>query len=367
MLAARTANPRVTIEETGEISASDARDRAIDRDLERAEILSIPVTLLVLLIAFGAVVAALVPVLLALTAVVATFGLLGPVSHVFPLDDSTQTVIVLIGMAVGVDYALFYVIRSREERRRGLPPHQALERTVRTSGRTVVVSGATVAVAMAGMYVVGSKIFNGLASATILVVACAVAGSVTVLPAVLELLGTKIDRGRIPFLPHVRTESADSRFWPAVVNRVLRRPLLSCVLSASLLVALALPAFWLHVAKPSDESLAAQNEPALATLGRVRAVFPSTAETAIVVATGPSDARPAARATAAAARAPGGDARDRAVAAHRQRKRRRGPPRPSSSRSSETGTTPRVAVRSQSCATSSCRQRSGVFPASRPR
>ena len=242
VLAAGAANPRVTIEETGDISASDARDRAIDSDLERAELLSVPVTLLVLLFAFGAIVAALVPVLLALTAVVATFGLLGPVSQVFPLDDSTKTVIVLIGMAVGVDYALFYVIRSREERRRGLPSHQALERTARTSGRTVVVSGTTVAVAMAGMYVVGSKIFNGLASATILVVACAVAGSVTVLPAVLELLGTKIDRGRIPFLPHVRTESADSRFWPAVVNRVLRRPLLSCVLSASLLVALAMPA-----------------------------------------------------------------------------------------------------------------------------
>ena len=295
VLAAGSAHQKVTIEETGDISASDARDRAIDRDLERAEILSVPVTLLVLLIAFGAIVAALVPVLLALTAVVATFGLLGPVSHVFPLDDSTQTVIVLIGMAVGVDYALFYVIRSREERRRGLPAHQALERTVRTSGRTVVVSGATVAVAMAGMYVIGSKIFNGLASATILVVACAVAGSVTVLPAVLELLGTKIDRGRIPFLPHVRTESADSRFWPAVVNRVLRRPLLSCLLSASLLVALAIPGFWLHTAKPSDESLAAHNEPALATLGRVRAVFPATAETAIVVGTARANRQPAAQ------------------------------------------------------------------------
>ena len=230
VLAAGAAHPRVTIEETGDISAGDARDRAVNRDLHRAELLSVPVTLLVLLFAFGAVVAALVPVLLALTAVAATFGLLGPVSQVFPLDDATTTVIVLIGMAVGVDYALFYVIRSREERHKGLPSHEALERTARTSGRTVIVSGTTVAVAMAGMYVIGSKIFNGLASATILVVACAVAGSVTVLPAVLELLGTKIDRGRIPYLPHLSTDSADSRFWPAWVDRVLRRPVLSCVL-----------------------------------------------------------------------------------------------------------------------------------------
>jgi RND superfamily putative drug exporter len=222
VLAAGKAHPQVTIEETGDISASDARDRVVSGDLRRAELLSVPVTLLVLLFAFGAVVAALVPVLLALTAVAAAFGLLGPISHVFPLDDATKTVVLLIGMAVGVDYALFYVIRSRQERRRGLPPHEALEVTARTSGRTVIVSGTTVAIAMAGMYIIGSKIFNGIASGTIAVIVCAVAGSVTVLPAVLELLGPKIDRGRIPFLPHLHTDSSQSRFCPAVIVRVLR-------------------------------------------------------------------------------------------------------------------------------------------------
>ena len=151
----------MTIEETGDITASDARDRAVDRDLHRAELLSIPVTLFVLLFAFGAVVAALVPVLLALTAVAAAFGLLGPISQAFPLDDSVKTVVLLIGMAVGVDYALFYVIRSREERQRGLPSHEALERTARTSGRTVLVSGTTVMIAMAGMFVIGSESSTG--------------------------------------------------------------------------------------------------------------------------------------------------------------------------------------------------------------
>src|SRR5205085_424851 len=232
VLAAGAAHPQVTVGETGDISASDARDRVVNRDLRRAELLSVPVTLFVLLFAFGAVVPALVPVLLALTAVGAAFGLLGPISQVFPLDDATKTVVLLIGMAVGVDYALFYVIRSRQERRHGLSSHEALERTARTSGRTVIVSGTTVAIAMAGMYIIGSKIFNGIASGTIAVIACAVAGSVTVLPAVLELLGTRIDRGRIPFLPHLRTETAGSRFWPAVVDRVLRRPVLSCLVSA---------------------------------------------------------------------------------------------------------------------------------------
>jgi uncharacterized membrane protein YdfJ with MMPL/SSD domain len=287
VLAAGPAHPAVTIEESGDITSSDARDRVVTNDLHRAELLSIPVTLLVLLFAFGAIVAALVPVLLALTAVAATFGLLNLISQGFPLDDSVKTVVLLIGMAVGVDYALFYVIRSREERHRGLPSHEALERTARTSGRTVLVSGTTVAIAMAGMFVLGLDIFNGIASGTITVIACAVAGSVTVLPAVLELLGSRIDRGRIPFLPHLETDSRSSRFWPAVVSRVLRRPLLSCVLATALLVALALPALRLHVAKPSDEALASRSEPALATIAKVRSEFPSAAEPAIVVAVGP--------------------------------------------------------------------------------
>jgi uncharacterized membrane protein YdfJ with MMPL/SSD domain len=287
VLAAGADNREVTVEETGDITANDARDRVVNRDLQRAELLSIPVTLIVLLFAFGAIVAALVPVLLALTAVGATLGLIGPLSQAFPMDDSVKTVVLLIGMAVGVDYALFYVIRSREERNRGLPSHEALERTARTSGRTVLVSGTTVAIAMAGMYIIGSEIFNGLATGTIAVIFCAVAGSVTVLPAVLELLGSRIDKGRIPFLPHLKTETSESRFWPAVVDRVLRRPLLSGLAAAVVLVALAIPALGLHVTKPSDESLSSQGEPALRTLGKVRAEFPSTAEPAIVVVAGP--------------------------------------------------------------------------------
>jgi uncharacterized membrane protein YdfJ with MMPL/SSD domain len=287
VLAAGPAHPEVTIEESGDITSSDARDRVVTNDLHRAELLSIPVTLFVLLFAFGAVVAASVPVLLALTAVAATFGLLNLISQAFPLDDSVKTVVLLIGMAVGVDYALFYVIRSREERHRGLSSHEALELTARTSGRTVLLSGTTVAIAMAGMFVLGLDIFNGIASGTITVIACAVVGSVTVLPAVLELLGARIDKGRIPFLPHLETDSRSSRFWPAVVDRVLRRPLLSCVLAGGLLVALALPALRLHVDKPSDEALASRSEPALATIAKVRAEFPSAAEPAIVVAVGP--------------------------------------------------------------------------------
>jgi uncharacterized membrane protein YdfJ with MMPL/SSD domain len=257
-------------------------------DLRRAERLSVPVTLVVLLIAFGALVAAAIPVLLAVTAVVAAFGLLGPISHAFPLDSSVKTVVLLIGMAVGVDYALFYVIRSREERARGLASHDALEKTARTSGHTVLVAGTTVALAMAALFIIGSNVFNGIASGTIAVIACAVAGSVTVLPAVLELLGPRIDRGRVPFLPHLAVGS-ESRFWPAVVDRVLRRPLLWLTLAVALLAALAIPALQLHVAFPASNNFV----PRVSTQSQreIDAEFPNTSAPAIVVFSWPAGER----------------------------------------------------------------------------
>ena len=261
-------------------------------DLHRAEELSIPVTLLVLLISFGALVAAFVPVLLAATAVIAAFGLLGPISQLFPLDDSVKTVVLLIGMAVGVDYALFYVVRSREERLRGAATREALERTSRTSGRSVLIAGTTVAIAMAGQFVVGSDIFNGIAAGTIVVVACAVAGSVTVLPAVLQLLGPRIDRGRIGFLPQLAT-AGESRFWSGVVDRVLRRPVLAACLSGGLLIALAVPAFGMQMAKPSSAALSSAGQSELAA--RITSEFPSTSSPAIVVTTWPDTERAAVR------------------------------------------------------------------------
>jgi len=264
-------------------------------DLHRAEQLSIPVALVVLLISFGALVAALVPVMLAATAVIAAFGLLGPISQVFPLDNSVKTVVLLIGMAVGVDYALFYVVRSREERLRGASTREALERTSRTSGRSVLIAGTTVAIAMAGQFVVGSDIFNGIAAGTIVVVACAVAGSVTVLPALLKILGPRIDCGRIPFLPQLAT-AGESRFWAGVVDRVLRRPVLAACLSGGLLVALAVPALGLHVAKPSSDALASASQSELAA--QITHEFPSMSSPAVVVAIWPSGERSAIRGAA---------------------------------------------------------------------
>jgi uncharacterized membrane protein YdfJ with MMPL/SSD domain len=285
--AAANAHPQLTIEETGDVSADQARNRTVDRDLHRAELLSIPVTLLVLLLAFGSLVAALVPVMLALSAVAAGLGLLGPLSQLFPVEDSAKTVVLLIGMAVGVDYALFFVVRSRAERKRGATIDAALQTTLQTSGRTVVISGATVAIAMAGMYIVGVRTLSGIATATIAVIVCAVLGAVTVLPATLRLLGPRIDRGRIPLLPSAHTDSG-SRFWSALVERVTRRPLVAAALATAVLLALAYPALSLRISKPSDLALTAQSEPALRALADLRRAFPSAGETAVAAAEAPA-------------------------------------------------------------------------------
>ena len=278
--AAARAHPGLTVAETGDNSASDAQNRIVNDNLHRVGLLAIPVTLLVLLLAFGSVVAAVVPLLLGLTAVAAGLGLLGPISHAFPVQDSAQTVILLIGLAVGVDYALFYVTRSRQERQAGAALHQALETTSRTSGRTVVISGSIVAVAMAGMFLPGLKVLNGIAAGTIAVIFCAVLGSVTVLPAILALLGPKIDAGRVR-LPGRRGRGGPRR--PSLADRVLRRPLAAAGLVTALLLALAYPALSLHMAQPSSIALTAPNDPALRTLAAVQDTFPGAGEPAYVV------------------------------------------------------------------------------------
>ena len=290
VVAAQRAHPELRIVETGDISADRARNDIVDRDLHRAELLSIPVTLAVLLFAFGALTAAIVPVVLALTAVAAGFGLLGPLSQLFPVEDSAKTVVLLIGMAVGVDYALFFVARSRAERLRGRTPTEAVETAVQTSGRAVLVSGATVAAALAGMYVVGVGTLSGIATATIAVVGCAVLGSLTVLPAALVLLGSRVDRGRIPFLGRSRAPSV-ARFWPAVVAAVARRPALAATAGTAVLAALALPALSLHLSKPSDLALAAQTNPTLRALAEVRQAFAGAGDTAEVAVVAPKGSR----------------------------------------------------------------------------
>src|SRR5207248_1784943 len=183
--------------------------KSLQDGLGKATKLSLPITLAILVLAFGALAAAGVPVLLAITAVVATMGLISIPSHIAPVDSAVSEIILLIGMAVGVDYALFYLRRERDERAAGKDAEAALEAAAATSGRSVLVSGLTVMTAMAGMYFTGDKTFESFATGGIMVVAIAVIGSVTVLPAVLSKLGDKVMKGRVPIIARRREQGGE--------------------------------------------------------------------------------------------------------------------------------------------------------------
>jgi uncharacterized membrane protein YdfJ with MMPL/SSD domain len=254
---AQRAHPTLLISQFGNATSQHALDKSIVKDFRRAELTTVPLTLAILLVAFGALVAAGLPVLLAFSGVLAALGLASVASHAFPASSDMKSVILLVGMAVGIDYSLFYIRREREERANGLSRSEALLKTARTSGLAVLVSGVTVLIAMAGMFFSGSRIFTSFAVGTMLMVAVALVGSLTVLPALLSLLGDRVDRGRVRFLGRGLSNAREPRLWPFVIDRVLRRPALSAALSAAALVALAVPALGLHTQLPNVADLPA--------------------------------------------------------------------------------------------------------------
>jgi RND superfamily putative drug exporter len=291
--AAESAHPGFAIGEFGDASARKGVEDAYGKDLGKAGMLSLPVTLAILVLTFGALVAAGIPLLLGLTAVFATFGLISLPSHWIPVAMEAQAMVLLIGLAVGVDYSMFYLKRERQERAAGRSPEAALEIAAATSGRSVLISGLTVITAMAGMFLTGNSTFTSLALATIVVVAVAVLGSLTVLPALLSRLGDRVDRVRIPFGRSRRPGSG--RFWNAVVDRVLRRPALSAAVAGGLLLALAAPATQLHLAATAAGSFPRSLE-VIKVYERMQAAFPGSALPAEVVVKAPSVRTPAMRA-----------------------------------------------------------------------
>lgn len=276
------AHPELTIGQFGDASADKALSERFEDDFQKAEVLSLPITLIILVVAFGALVAATVPVLLALSSVGAALGLIGLTSQLMPVDEAISSVVLLIGMAVGVDYALFYVRREREEKAKGADGLSAIDIAAQTSGRAVLVSGLTVLVAMAGMFFTGNATFSSFAVGTMLVVAVAMVGSLTVLPAMLAALGGKVDKGRVPFLHRLRRADGESRMWNAVLDRVLRRPVVSVALSTAVLVALAIPAFGLHTADSGVDDLPRDLE-IMQTYDKMQAAFPGGQIPAVVV------------------------------------------------------------------------------------
>ncbi len=280
--AAQRAHGDLRVEGFGDASADKAIGKSFEDDFKKAEFTSLPLTLVILVIAFGTLVAAGVPLLLAISGVIATIGLVGPISQIAPVDESISSVILLIGLAVGVDYSLFYLRREREERAAGRDEEAALQAAAATSGRAVLISGFTVMIAMAGMYLAGAATFTSFATGTILVVAISVIGSLTVLPAVLSKLGDRVDKGRVPGIRRLRRRMGQAGLWSRIVDRVMRRPLLSALLSGGLLVALALPTLGLHTALPGIETLP-RDLAVMQTYDRIQAAFPSESIPATVV------------------------------------------------------------------------------------
>ncbi|MFJ1604835.1 MMPL family transporter [Streptomyces sp. NPDC088253] len=280
------------IEEIGGASMQKTFSDAFGDDFKKAEYSAVPVALGILLIAFGALVAALLPVALALTAIMATMGLMGIVSHLQPMSDTANSVMLLVGLAVGVDYCLFYLRREREEREAGRDAGAALRIAAATSGRAIVVSGVTVCVAMAGMLFTGLAEFEAMGLASLMVVAVAMVGSVTVLPALLSLLGERVEKGRLPFLhpdkrrargKRVRSAEEGSRFWSAVLRVVLAKPAVSLVVAAGALLAIAAPALGMKTQQLTLDKEFGNSLPVVGTYNRVNDAFPGGSEPAEVV------------------------------------------------------------------------------------
>lgn len=278
------------IAEFGDASSDKAVNNAFGSDFKTAEYSALPVALGILLVAFGALVAALLPVVLAMTAFLGATGVVALVSHAVPMSDTANSVMLLVGLAVGVDYCLFYLRREREERAAGHDPATALRIAAATSGRAILISGITVIVAMAGMLFTGIGDFKAMGVATMIVVAIAMIGSVTVLPALLSLLGERVEKGRLPFLRRAARKGApaaaaagSSRFWRTVLRPVLRSPKAATVLAGGVLVAVAIPAFGMHTANLSMDQELGDHLKVVQTYKDINAAFPGGPDPAHVI------------------------------------------------------------------------------------
>jgi uncharacterized membrane protein YdfJ with MMPL/SSD domain len=304
------ASPGFTVAEFGFASATHELAKTVDQDFKQAEKLSVPVTFLILLIAFGAFVAAGVPVLLAFSAVLGSVGLLALSSHVFAVSPATQSVILLMGMAVGVDYSLFYLKREREERAAGHEGHDALFRAAATSGQAVLISGVTVLIAMAGLMFTGTNVFTSIGIGAMLVVFTSLVGSLTVLPALLGKLGDRTERGvrhvlaagvlrvlrplktqptwlvwlreKPTLLQHLKGDRQESRVWGFVITKSMRYPALAVGASTLVLVVLALPALGLKTKQAGFSDLP-KSLSIVQTFDTMQASFPGSQDPASLV------------------------------------------------------------------------------------
>jgi putative drug exporter of the RND superfamily len=249
-------------EEDGAFAVAIAGDETIDhdfnllseRDLREGELqFGIPAALVILLLVFGTVVAGVVPLLMAIFSIVFALGLVALLSQAFDLSIFIVNMLTGMGLALGIDYALFVISRYREERAARRQPRDAIGASGATASRAVLFSGSAFVVAMFGMLLVPSSIMRSLAAGAILVGITSVLAALTLLPAILGAMHDRVDRGRIPLVG--RRSSGEGRIWRAIVTRVLRRPALSLTLATGLLVLAALPVFRMEIGTAGIETL----------------------------------------------------------------------------------------------------------------
>ena len=244
--AIRAAYPAYRIHALNNALANGEISELITGGLDKSLQLTIPITFAILLVAFGAVIAAVVPLVLAVTSLVAAFGILALYSQtVAAVSPYASQLVVLIGLAVAVDFSLFMVTRFRTERRHGRSKLAAIEASSATAGRAVFFSGLAVTISIGGLFLLDDPLFRSMAIGTIAVVVISVIGSLTFLPATLAILGDGVNRLRIPIIGRDREEG--SGLWATIVRAVMRRPVVSFVLAAAALIGLASPTFRLHL------------------------------------------------------------------------------------------------------------------------
>ncbi len=243
---------------TGTHSADNDFNTLSQRDLGNAELaFGLPAALIVLVLVFGSLVAGLIPVLLAILSILVALGIVALLSLEFSLSVFVVNMLTGMGLALGIDYSLFIVSRFREERTLGLEKQQAITRAGATASRAVLFSGSTFVVAMFGMLLVPTSIMRSLAAGAIVVGAVSVAAALTLLPALLSVLGDRVNALRVPLLGRNlgRVDSVESRFWRRIVAAVLRRPGLSLTVSVAAMLAAGAPLLGLHIGASGVASL----------------------------------------------------------------------------------------------------------------
>ncbi|MGW6173721.1 MMPL family transporter [Arthrobacter sp. NPDC055138] len=287
----QAAYAELALEQVGDATITLEINEWLNKDVEKATLLSVPVTLVILLLAFGAIVMAGIPMVLGLASVASAVGLWALASQLVPDQGMVMHLIVLVGMAVGVDYSLFYLRRFREERRAGKADGDAIRIAAETAGHSVIVSGAAVVLSMAGLFVTQDTFFGGMATGAILVVLVAMVSSLTVLPALLATCGRWADKPRLPFVWRL-TAGRNPRVMPALLRPVVRRPKLALVGSVAVLLLLAAPALGMSLKNAQIEDLPRSLE-TIQALDRLQTDFPNSSNVNTVTVHVPAGAEAA--------------------------------------------------------------------------